>query len=282
MGERTSVHKGHRERLKQRMFREGLQGFAPHEALELLLCFAIPQRDVNPLAHQLLAVFGSLSGVLEASPEELLRCPGVGANAAALLTMMPQLAGYYMRDKLRERPVLQNAGEAGAYCRTLFFGQANEAVYMICLDAQARVIHPALLQQGTIDESAVYARDVMETALRHNAHTVVLTHNHPGGTPLPSPADYEVTKMVIDTLSVVGISTIDHIIVADGEFFSMAQQQMMKRGRLLIDAKEFEFRVKNITLPLKRHINEGLSGLEGYEGLERVEEREGFEGCEEP
>ena len=248
------------------MFREGLQGFAPHEALELLLCFAIPQRDVNPLAHQLLAAFGSLSAVLEASPEELLRCPGVGANAAALMTMIPQLAGYYMRDKLRERPVLQNAGDASAYCRTLFFGMAYEAVYMICLDAQARVIHPALLQQGTIDESSVYARDVMETALRHNAHSVVLAHNHPGGSPLPSPADYEVTKMVIETLAVVSIAVCDHIIVADGEFFSMAQQRMMRRG-LLVDATEFEFRVKNTTAPLKAAAREGADGPERYEGF---------------
>ncbi|MCL2811701.1 MAG: DNA repair protein RadC [Clostridia bacterium] len=267
MSERGGIHKGHRERLKARMFQEGLQGFAPHQALELLLCFAIPQRDVNPLAHQLLNAFGSLSGVLEASPEELMRCPGVGANTAALLAMMPQLAGYYMRDKLRERPVLQNAADAGGYCRTLFFGLAYEAVYLICLDAQARVIHPALLQQGTIDESAVYARDVMETALRHNAHTVVLAHNHPGGTPMPSPADYEVTKMVIETLAVVGIGVCDHIIVADGEFFSMAQQHMMQRG-LLVDAKEFEFRVKNITLPPQKIAREGTSGIERYEGFD--------------
>ncbi len=267
MSEQISVHKGHRERLKQRMLREGLQGFAPHEVLELLLCFAIPQRDVNPLAHQLLALFGSVSAVLEASAEELMRCPGVGANAAALLAMMPQLSGYYMRDKLRERPTLQNATDAGEYCRTLFFGMASEVVYMICLDAQARVIHPALLQQGTIDESTVYARDIMETALRHNAYTVLLAHNHPGGSPVPSPADYEVTKMAIDTLAVVNISVIDHLIVSGGEYISMAQQNMMKRG-VLIAAKEFEFRVKNITLPVKKHTNETANGLEGYEGFE--------------
>jgi len=253
MDKRDETHKGHRERLKARMFREGLQGFAPHEALELLLCFAIPQRDVNPLAHRLLAAFGSLSCVLEASPEELKRCPGVGANAAALLSMMPQLTGYYMRDKLRERPVLHNASEAGNYCRTLFYGVPYESLYLIGLDAQARVIHPALLQQGTIDESPVYARAVMETALRHNAHSVILAHNHPGGTALPSPADFEATRMVVDTLNSVGIAVSDHIIVADGEYFSMAQQQIMQKG-LLTDVKEFEFRVKNNIVPSGKQI----------------------------
>ncbi len=267
MSEQKGVHKGHRERLKTRMLREGLQGFAPHEVLELLLYFAIPQRDVNPLAHELLAMFGSLAGVLEASEGELRRCSGVGGNAATLLAMIPQLAGYYMRDRFRERPALHNASEAGEYCQTLFFGLANEAVYLICLDAQARVIHPALLQNGTIDESPVYARDVVQTALRHHAHSVLLAHNHPGGSLLPSPADYEVTKMVIDALEVVEVRVIDHLIVADGGYLSMAQQSMMKRG-LLVDAKEFEFRVKNTTLPIRKQTNEDMGGLEGYEGFE--------------
>jgi DNA repair protein RadC len=278
MTESKGVHKGHRERLKTRFFNEGLQGFAPHEVLELLLCFAIPQRDMNPLAHDLLSIFGSLSGVLEASAEELRRCPGVGANATALLTLMPQLARYYMRDRFHERPVMRNATEAGEYCKTLFFGLNIETVYLICLDAQSRVIHPALLQNGTIDESPVYARDVVETALRHNAHSAVLAHNHPGGSLVPSPADYEVTKMVISALEVVDVRMADHIIVADGEFLSMAQQSMMKRG-VLVDVQEFEYRVKNPTL-IRRNTNEDVTGLDGYEGFAYEPEADAYESFE--
>ena len=88
------MHSGHRARLRRRFFEEGLSGFAPHEALELLLCFAIPQRDVNPLAHKLIKRFGSLSAVLEARPEELMETPGVGPNAAALLSLIQNLMIY--------------------------------------------------------------------------------------------------------------------------------------------------------------------------------------------
>ncbi len=269
--EKTHMHKGHRERLRTRLMNEGLQGFAPHEVLELLLCFSIPQRDMNPLAHELLSRFGSLSGVLEASPEELQRCPGVGGHASALLTMIPQLTGYYMRDRLRERPTLCNATQAGAYCETLFFGLSSEAVYMICMDAQARVIHPALVQNGTIDESAVYARDLVETALRHHAHTVLLAHNHPGGSLMPSTADYEVTRMAIDALRVVDVRVIDHIIVSEEGFLSMSQQNMMKSGAL-VALQEFEFRVKNTTIPVKRHANQQVAEWEDYDGFASNEE----------
>lgn len=230
MSKEGEIHKGHRARLRDRLLREGLQGFAPHEVLELLLCFAIPQRDVNPLAHALLHTFGSLSGVLEATPEELQRCPGIGENTAALLALMPQLSGYYLRDRLRERPKLCTASDAGAYCKTLFFGVANESVYLVCLDGQARVIHPALVRSGTIDEAPLYPREVVETALRHRAHSVVLAHNHPGGDVTPSTADYDATRTVLTALAVVDIRVIDHIIVAEKGFFSMAQQDMLPQG----------------------------------------------------
>ena len=98
------MHSGHRERIRERFLREGLQGFAPHEALEFLLCFAIPQKDVNPLAHSLIERFGSLSAVLEARAEELTQVPGIGPNAAALLTLLPELMRYYEREMcIRDR-----------------------------------------------------------------------------------------------------------------------------------------------------------------------------------
>ena len=257
-----TTHKGHRERLKERMFSEGLRGFAPHEVLELLLCFAIPQRDVNPLAHALLDTFGSLSAVLEADAEALMACPGMGRNATALLTMLPQLVGYYTRDRLQERPMLGNAGQAGRYCTTLFYGMANEAVYLICLDAQNRVIHPALLQNGTVDQSPVYPRDVVETALRHRAHAVVLTHNHPGGSLQPSAADYEVTRMVMAALEVVDVRVIDHIIVSREGFLSMAQQSAGRRDALA-QAQEPAYHVGSTARPLAHATP--VPGLGGYE-----------------
>lgn len=258
------MHSGHRARLKERFLKEGLSGFAAHEVLELLLTYAIPQRDVNPLAHALIKHYGSLSTVLEASAEELQRFPGIGPHAAALLSMVPQLSSFYMRDRFRDKPLLNNYAQAGKYCVTLFLGNANEAVYLLCLDAQSRLIHPALLQNGTIDESQIYPRDVVATALRYQAHAVVLTHNHPGGVILPSAADYQATHTVVEALKVINVKTIDHIIVAEGQFLSMAQHSLMRRGNL-IEASEFEVRVKSLSLP-RTTVMEAVN-LEGYEGF---------------
>lgn len=146
-----AVHAGHRARLRERFLKEGLSGFSEHEVLELLLMFAIPQKDVNPLAHALIGRFGSLSAVLEASPAELMRVAGVGQNAAALLSLMPQLMGYYQHSAMGAKPSITNLSGAKRYAGALFFGVHEECVYMICLDQSGRVLSPALLHKGTID-----------------------------------------------------------------------------------------------------------------------------------
>ena len=135
-----AVHAGHRARLRERFLKEGLSGFSEHEVLELLLMFAIPQKDVNPLAHALIGRFGSLSAVLEASPAELMRVAGVGQNAAALLSLMPQLMGYYQHSAMGEKPSITNLSSARRYAGALFFGVHEERVYMICLDQSGRVL----------------------------------------------------------------------------------------------------------------------------------------------
>ena len=173
------VHAGHRARMKERFMKEGLSGFSEHEVLELLLMFAIPQKDVNPLAHALIRRFGSLSAVLEASPAELMRVAGVGQNAAALLSLMPQLMGYYQHSAMGAKPSITNLSGAKRYAGALFFGVHEECVYMICLDQSGRVLSPALLHKGTIDQVQIYPREVVETALRYHAHAVLLAHNAP-------------------------------------------------------------------------------------------------------
>lgn len=193
MSEKT-VHAGHRARMKERFMKEGLSGFSEHEVLELLLMFAIPQRDVNPLAHRLIERFGSLSAVLETAPSELKRVDGVGENAAVLLSLMPQLLSYYQHSAMGSKPVITNLAEARRYAGALFFGLHEERVYMICMDQSGRVLRPALLHKGTIDQVQIYPREVVETALRYHAHAVLLAHNHPSGTAEPSQDDYDATR----------------------------------------------------------------------------------------
>lgn len=218
-----SVHAGHRERIRERFLREGLDSFSQHEVLELLLTYAIPQKDVNPLAHALIDQFGSLSGVLDADESDLMQVSGIGKKAASLLCLMPHLLGYYMKNAMGERPMITNLLQARQYAASLFFGVHEERFYMVCLDKQGHVIYTQLLQKGTVDEVPIYPRTVVEIAIRHHACCVLLTHNHPGGISQPSQADYDATNAVIDALRPVGIGVVDHLILGGESVYSMTQ-----------------------------------------------------------
>lgn len=221
------MHEGHRRRLKNRFLKEGLDSFEDHQILELLLFYAIPRRDTNELAHSLIKKYGSLSGVFEADPKELSTTPGLGDNSAVLLSLIPSLARIYFKDRWGARPNLNSTAKAGEYILTLFAGRPYEVFYAICLDAQHNVIYPALVHEGTIDQAQVYPRLIVETALRHKAHSVILAHNHPGGSPIPSPQDIEVTKRIRIALEPISISVLDHIIAAGEEYVSCMEKGLI-------------------------------------------------------
>ncbi|WP_075366667.1 RadC family protein [Desulfosporosinus metallidurans] len=221
------VHEGHRSRLKNRFIEEGLDAFEDHQILELLLFYAIPRKDTNELAHSLINKYGSLSGVLEADPKDLAKTSGLGENSAILLALIPSLARIYLKDRWGTRPTLDSTAKAGEYVQTLCSGRTYEVFYVICLDAQHRVIYPALVHEGTIDQAPVYPRLIVETALRHKAQSVILAHNHPGGTPIPSPQDIEVTKRIQVALEQISISVLDHIIAAGEQYVSCAEKGLL-------------------------------------------------------
>jgi len=221
------MHEGHRERLKNRFLTEGLDGFEQHQILELLLFYVIPRKDTNPLAHQLIEKYGSLSSVLEADHKDLASMSGVGNNTAALLSLIPSLARLYFKDKWGDKPVLNSSSKAGEYAVSLFAGRNYEVFYVICLDAQNRVNYAALVHEGTINEAPVYPRLIVETALRHQANSVILAHNHPGGSLKPSSADIEVTKKIISALEAIAIGVVDHIIVAGNGYTSFKEKSIL-------------------------------------------------------
>lgn len=259
---KPSIHAGHRSRIRERFRQEGLTGFSEHEVLELLLTYAIPQKDVNPLAHALIAQFGSLSGVLEANEAELMRVNGVGQNAASMLVLMPQLFGYYRRSAMGEKPVICDLGSARRYCQGLFFGAHEERIYMICLDGSGRVLHPALLRKGTVDEVAIYPREVVETALRYHASAVLLAHNHPSGVREPSQADYDTTRTVISALSVISVSVIDHLILSGDSVYSMTKSSEFGEQEM----PDFSYVVRSRVVPgrkgtLKEELGDGFVRL---------------------
>ena len=230
MNKPTTIHHGHRQRLRERFRRDGLASLTDREALELLLTYAIPQRDVSPDAAALLERFGSLSGVLEAEPAALTQVAGIGENAATLLTLLPQLLGRYERSRLGEKPMLSDPAGAAAYAASLFAGVGEERAYLVCLDAGSRVRQEVLLARGTLDGVSLSPREVAEQALRCRAHAALLAHNHPGGTTEPSREDIELTRRVLAALAALDIRLLDHVIVSDAGVYSMAQGGLIVRS----------------------------------------------------
>jgi DNA repair protein RadC len=221
------VHEGHREKLKQRFLKEGLNAFEDHQVLEMLLFYTIPRRDTNEMAHRLLNKYGTLESLFDASPEDLMQKGGVTPNTAIFLSMVPQLARKYMLIKQGKRPVLDSSVKAGNYVISLFIGKNYEAFYVICLNSQNKINYTALVHEGTINEAPVYPRIIVETALRYKASSVILAHNHPGGSLKPSNADIEVTRKICDALKTISINVIDHMICAGNAYFSFAEQGLL-------------------------------------------------------
>ena len=218
-----SVHKGHRERLKARFLETGLDSFTDVQALELLLFYAIPQKDTNPIAHALLDRFGSLSQVLDAPLEALKKVPGISDHSASLLRLVTELARFYQVDSAQRTEVLTSLDACGRYLVPRFFGRKVETVFLLCLDAKCKVLCCREIGEGSVNAASISVRKVVEAALSANATTVVLAHNHPSGVALPSADDAQTTRRIAAALSAVEVKLIDHIVVAEGDFISMAQ-----------------------------------------------------------
>ncbi len=225
---KENLHSGHRERLRKRFFEEGLDAFEDHQVLELLLFYAIPRSDTNPVAHRLLKRFGSLSAVLEADPKDLAAVEGMGLGAAAFLSMLPHAMRRYMKDRIsKESPHLSDPEKAARYVFPLMAGRTEEVFYVLCLDAQLKVNYAALVSSGTVKEAQILPRKVVEEAIRHKACSVILAHNHPSGTLKPSQSDIELTRQLADALNHIDIKVQDHIIIAGGDFLSFSKEGLM-------------------------------------------------------
>ncbi|MBR2047884.1 MAG: DNA repair protein RadC [Oscillospiraceae bacterium] len=225
---KKNIHKDHRKRVKDRFRREGLDHFAEVHVLELLLFFALPQGDTNPLAHTLLDRFGSLTGVLDAPAEELEKVPGVGEHVSTLLNLTREISRYYMVNDERVCRILNTIKLCGDFLVPYFVGRRDETVFVLCLDSKCKVICCKELGSGSVNATAISIRKVVEAALGANAASVVLAHNHPSGFAMPSDEDVLTTRRIGCALDVVGITLADHIVVADGDFVSMVQSGLYR------------------------------------------------------
>lgn len=225
--EKKNPHEEHRARMKQRFVEEGLNAFEDHQVLEMLLFYTIPRRDTNVLAHRLLDKFGTLESLFDTSPEEIQKKGRVSRNTAIFLSMIPQLARKYMILKQGKKPVLDSSAKAGQFITSLFIGKNYEAFYVCCLNSQNQLNYAALVHEGTINEAPVYPRLIVETALRYQASSIILAHNHPGGSLKPSRADIEVTRKICDAMKTISIPVIDHMIAAGSNYFSFAENGLL-------------------------------------------------------
>jgi len=216
-----SIHAGHRTRLREQFLAHGLDTFADHQALELLLSFAIPRRDVNPIAHALMKHFGTLSAVFEASPQDLLEVDGLGEQSVTLIRLVTALGRRYQLDRAKADRILDSTERTGQFVAPLFHGLTDEAVYLVCLDGSLRVTHYEKLAEGSVNALSFSIRRAVEIALKRKAVYVVLAHNHPSGLAIPNVTDIATTEQLINALAPLGIRLADHIIVAGDDFVSM-------------------------------------------------------------
>ncbi|HPD87916.1 MAG TPA: DNA repair protein RadC [Oscillospiraceae bacterium] len=215
-------HEGHRQRLRSRYRSEGLDGFEPHQVLELMLFYSNPRADTNPIAHRLLERFGSLDAVLDASVEELLEVKGVGENTAVMLNLVPQIARRYLEAKNATDNLVGGLSDLGKYLLPRFVGRKNELLLIVSIDNKGRILSCDRLAEGEIGRVNVTKRTVIETVLRTKASRAVLAHNHPQGYAVPSQEDIDLTLQLRKSLREVGVELVDHIIVANDDYVSMA------------------------------------------------------------
>jgi len=217
-----SVHDGHRARLK-RSFIERPEVIWDHQLLELLLFYADPRGDTNPLAHVLMERFGSLSGVLDAPVEELMKVPKVGEHTAVLLKAVKELAGRYLAGRTSLGEPVTTSRQAFQLLRGYFFGARNERVCLLCMDSKGKSLGIRVISEGSVNAAGITTRAVMENALALNATQVILAHNHTSGVALPSQEDKATTRRLYQVLASVGITLVDHLIFSDDDMVSLRE-----------------------------------------------------------
>jgi DNA repair protein RadC len=220
---------GHRQRLRERFLKSGLEGFADYEVVELLLTLAIPRSDVKDAAKDLLARFGNLRGILDAPIEELQAVNGIGSVAPVALKIIRAAATLYLQQSAEGTNLAADHESLAAFWRMRIGANANEAFEVAYLDSGCRLLRDGVerLEEGTIDRAAVYPRRVVESALRRGAAAIVLAHNHPNGDVKPSEPDKLLTRALVMAAETVQLKIVDHLIVSPDESFSFKKAGLL-------------------------------------------------------
>ena len=222
---KPSIHTGHRQRVKEEFLTRGVEGWEDHKILELLLFYALPQGDVNPLAHELINRFGSLAGVLDAAPEELKKVDGVGDHTVTLLKLIPAMGGRYIKRRSEMGRLVRTVEDADKVLRPKFLDARHEKVYILCLDGKRKLLGVRKVAEGSIQSADISIRLIAELALALRSDGIYLAHNHVSNLAFPSGADWMSLDVLEQAMSVIGIKVYDHLIFSDDDVVSLRETE---------------------------------------------------------
>lgn len=213
---------GHRQRLKERFSKEGLKSFRDEEVLELLLFYVQPRKDTKRQAKELIARFETLEGVLTSEPELLTQIKGVGGESALFLSLMGELGKRLYSGSNKKKKKILKLEDALEHIKPLFILKKREEVYILCLDSKKKLLATRLISEGISNQTEINVRRTIEESLRFSSSSVIIAHNHPGGSAQPSFEDEQITIKLKEALELLGLELSDHIIIAGEEHYSMA------------------------------------------------------------
>ena len=246
-----NVHSGHRERMRKKILTYGAKSLEDHELLEVLLYYCIPQRNTNPLAHKIINEYGSLLNLMDANVHDLIKRCKLSERTAILINLIPEFVSRYSAQKWdKDKLNLLDIDTVGEYAKSLLSTQKKELFYMFCLDTQGNLIKSELVSEGEVNETDVNLRRIAELALKNNTSSVILAHNHPGGSFMVSNSDINATSRIIHALELMNITVYDHIIVVHNSYISFVKVGLMYNGRPTKISMNYE-KVKEIDFAAK-------------------------------
>lgn len=214
---------GHRKRIKEKYKAGGLKGWLDYEVLEFALLYAIPRKDTKVIAKELLSKFKSINGVLDADRKELEKVYGISEHTALFLNFLKDIAVFYLEKGLYKKDLLSSPDVVYDYLKASLKGALDEEFKAVFLNNRNHLLAVETIQTGTVNKSVVYPRKIVERALYNHAASVIIAHNHPGGSLKPSEDDCRVTKAIKEALKTVDIVLLDHILIGGDSYFSLRE-----------------------------------------------------------
>jgi len=218
---------GHRERLREKFMKSGLKGLHDYEVVELLLTLGTPRKDCKEQAKALIKKFKTLRGVIDGDEDELQEIDGIGPKNIFGMSFVREMAERYLEDRIVKEEIYRTPQDVVDYLYVSMRGLKREIFKTLFLDVKNRLIAVERMFKGTVSSSAVYPRDIVKSAIKKDASSVILVHNHPSGDPTPSSEDKRITKDVVNALKAVDIRVLDHIIIGDNRYFSFASEKLL-------------------------------------------------------